>query len=158
MSSERRPLPPREADEFDDGGEAPSVVTRYEEELSVDKEWVPDSFVKARKTVEWRRVDETATRDIEYAEVDRRAPNPEDSGKVEHLPDGSISIPVLEEQLVVTKRTVVRERIIIRKSTVTEEERIEADLRREHLEIEADGEVEVKQLKPAPKPFPGTRR
>ena len=31
-----------------------------------------------------------------------------DSGEVETLPDGSISIPVFEEQLVITKRLVVR--------------------------------------------------
>lgn len=57
---------------------------------------------------------------------------------METLPDGSVSIPVLEEELVVSKRMVVRERIIIRKRTVSEEQPIEAELRRERLEIDSD--------------------
>jgi hypothetical protein len=39
----------------------------------------------------------------------------DDSGRVETLPDGSISIPVLEEQVVVSTRTVVRERLVVRR-------------------------------------------
>jgi uncharacterized protein (TIGR02271 family) len=49
-----------------------------------------------------------------------------------------VSIPVFEEELVVTKRRVLRERIIIRKRVVTEHERIEAELLRERVEIEGD--------------------
>ena len=41
----------------------------------------------------------------------------------------------------VEKRLVVRERTIIRKYRVTEEQRVEADLRKERLEIETDGAV-----------------
>ena len=62
---------------------------------------------------------------------------PEDSGEIEYLEDGSVSIPVLEEELVVTKRTVVRERIIVRKQWITEAQRIQAELRRERVEIDA---------------------
>ncbi len=36
-----------------------------------------------------------------------------------------MSVPLLEEELVVTKRVVVRERIVIRKRTSTEKERID---------------------------------
>jgi uncharacterized protein (TIGR02271 family) len=66
---------------------------------------------------------------------------PRDSGQVEELPDGSLSIPVFEEQLVCEKRTVLRERIIVRKETVTEDRVVEADLRREHVEADPDAEV-----------------
>jgi uncharacterized protein (TIGR02271 family) len=58
-----------------------------------------------------------------------------DSGEVETLPDGSISVPVLEEELVVTKRVVVRERVIVRKRTTTERRRIEAELRKERVDL-----------------------
>lgn len=68
-----------------------------------------------------------------------------DSGEIETLPDGSISIPILEEELVVTKRLVVKERIIVRKDTVTETRRVDAELRKERLEIEGD----AGQLPPA---------
>jgi uncharacterized protein (TIGR02271 family) len=60
---------------------------------------------------------------------------------VETLPDGSISIPVFEEQLVVEKRLVVRERVVIRKYRETRQERVEADLRRERVEVDADASV-----------------
>ena len=66
-----------------------------------------------------------------------------DSGQVETLADGSLSIPVFEEQIVVTKRLVVRERVVIRKHTVFEDHVVTADLRRERLEVEADGDVVI---------------
>jgi len=39
----------------------------------------------------------------------------DDSGRVETLPDGSVSIPVLEEQVVASTRTIVRERVVVRR-------------------------------------------
>jgi uncharacterized protein (TIGR02271 family) len=59
-----------------------------------------------------------------------------DSGEIETLSGGSISIPVVEEQIVVTKRPVVRERIVIRKDVETRTERVEDDLRRERVEAQ----------------------
>ena len=66
-------------------------------------------------------------------------PDPEalyDSGEIEYSEDGTISIPVLEEELVVTKRVVVRERIIVRRGVETIRQRVDAELRRERVEIE----------------------
>jgi uncharacterized protein (TIGR02271 family) len=83
-------------------------------------------------------VTQEAPRRIEEARFERLAAEDGDSGRVETLPDGSVSIPVLEEELVITKRTVVRERIVIRKRTTTQHERIEADLRRERVVLEGD--------------------
>jgi uncharacterized protein (TIGR02271 family) len=64
-----------------------------------------------------------------------------DDGQVWHLPDGSVSVPVFEEELVVTKRRVVRERIVVRKERVTEIQTVEADLRRERVELDVDDSV-----------------
>ena len=75
--------------------------------------------------------------------VERAERMEQDSGDIERLPDGSVSIPLLQEELIVTKRRVVRERIIIRKHTVTEERRVDALLRRERIEVEADPRVEL---------------
>jgi stress response protein YsnF len=58
-----------------------------------------------------------------------------DSGEVETLPDGSISIPILEEELVVYKRVVVRERLIVHKDAEVEHRTIGAELRRERVEV-----------------------
>jgi uncharacterized protein (TIGR02271 family) len=64
--------------------------------------------------------------------------NENDSGEIEMLPDGSVSIPLFEEELVVTKRAVLRERIIIRKDVVTHWESVEAELRREHVSLDSN--------------------
>ena len=61
---------------------------------------------------------------------------PDDSGKIETLPDGSISIPLYEEELVVTRRTVLRERVIVRKEEVTEWQTVEAELRSERATLD----------------------
>jgi uncharacterized protein (TIGR02271 family) len=114
-------------------------LTRHEEELEVEKSSEQIGAVRARKKVETEKVEQRVPRDVEDADVERvPAAGEEDSGEIETLPDGSISVPLFEEQLVVTKRLVVRERIVIRKRTTTEIERIEATLRAEQIEIEED--------------------
>lgn len=77
---------------------------------------------------------------------------------IERLPDGSASIPVLEEELVVTRSRRVRERLIVRRKVERREERIEADLRRERVELEAVGDVvlDPERARPAEHVAPGT--
>ena len=135
-------------DEASLGDDTPSVV-RHEEELHVDTTARPAGSVRARKRVESHEYEEVVPRSVEHADVERVVPAEHDSGEIETLPDGSVSIPVFEEEIVVTRRMVVRERIIIRKHTVTEEHKIEADLRRERVEVEADAGVESRVDKSA---------
>jgi len=117
-------------------------LIRHEEELAVGTEVTTVGHVRAQKRVEVDHVAQDFPRTVERADVERVRAEEGDSGEVETLPDGSISIPVLEEELVVTKRTVVRERIVIRKELVTEQERVEAELRRERVELENESEQE----------------
>jgi uncharacterized protein (TIGR02271 family) len=116
-------------------------VVRAEEEVSVEREREHAGSVRAHKTVGADAVVQDVPRDVEYADLERHAPAEGDSGEIEELPDGSVSIPIFEEELVVTKRLVVKERVIVRKRTVTEQHRIEAELKRERVEIEADPSV-----------------
>src|SRR5215216_2782710 len=109
-------------------------LLRSEEELAVGTVAEETGRVRARKQVETDHVEEIVPREVEHADVERVAPGDQDSGEIEMLEDGSVSIPVLEEELVVTKRTVVRERVVIRKSTVAEDHRVEAELRKERVE------------------------
>ena len=85
---------------------------RREEELEVGKELAPVGAVHVEKGVESERLVHGVPREVEQASIERFTAATEDSGEIETLPDGSVSIPVLEEELVVTKRVVVRERII----------------------------------------------
>ncbi len=127
------------------GGEGGSVVL-HEEELRVEKTPYQAGSITARKRVDTERVETVVPREFEEtSDVERVAVVESDSGEIETLPDGSVSIPVFEEELVITKRMVVRERVIIRKRTITEHHRVEADLLRERVEVEADPGVNLTQ-------------
>jgi uncharacterized protein (TIGR02271 family) len=120
-------------------------IVRHEEELlKIDKAWRGAGYLKARKLVDRVKLEEAVPRDVEELEY-RTVPagDAEDSGEIETLPDGSLSIPVYAEELIVTKRIVLKERVIISKRTVTETERIRVDLRRERVSIDADPGIEV---------------
>jgi len=123
----------------------PSEVVRSEERLHVGTVTEQSGAVRAVKHVDVENVSTRVERGTEHAELDRSPVDDAgaDSGEVETLPDGSLSIPVFEEQIVITKRLVVRERVILRKHTVYEEQVVSADLRRERLEVEAVGDAVV---------------
>lgn len=124
----------------DDGRE----VLLAEERLRVGTETERAGTVRARKSVESERVETTVDRGVEQADLEHvPADAGSDSGEVETLPDGSLSIPVFEEEIVVTKRLVVRERVVVRKHTVYEDHVVTADLRRERLDVETEGDVVV---------------
>jgi uncharacterized protein (TIGR02271 family) len=116
-------------------------VVRSEEELRVDDEPQAIGSARVRKHVDTERVAQVVVRGVEQAGLERAPARDADSGEIETLPDGSVSIPVFEEQLVIEKRLVVRERVIVRKHTVVEEECVEADLRRERIEVDVDQTV-----------------
>jgi uncharacterized protein (TIGR02271 family) len=114
-------------------------VVRSEEELGLEAVEREQGAARARKWVETERASEHVPRSVEhFEEVERIAPNDEDSGEIETLPDGSVSIPILEEELVIEKRTIVRERLIIRKRTETRHEHVETMLRKERVAIDVD--------------------
>jgi uncharacterized protein (TIGR02271 family) len=113
-------------------------LTRHEEELQIGRVLAPLGNVHVEKRVETRRVEQDVPRMVEEPTFERLPVEEGDSGQIETLPDGSVSIPVLEEELVVTKRLVVRERIVVRKEVATRNERVEAELRREHVDVDVD--------------------
>jgi uncharacterized protein (TIGR02271 family) len=121
--------------------EADDAITLSEERVAVGTVTEETGRVRARKTVHHEHVEQAVPRGIEHADLERIAAIEGDSGEVETLPDGSVSIPVFEEQIVVTKRLVVRERVVLRKHTVYEEHLVTADIRKEQLDIETEGEV-----------------
>ena len=118
-------------------------VLLSQEQLEVGTRTVETGKVRAVKHIDTEHVTQDVSRGVEQAEVDRTGPTEGDSGQVETLPDGSLSIPVFEEQIVVEKRLVVRERIIVRKHTVYEEQQVSAELRRERVELVTEGDVRV---------------
>jgi uncharacterized protein (TIGR02271 family) len=115
-------------------------VVRHEEKLELGTQTYEAGSIRARKRVETEQVEHVEPRSVEYGDFERAEPNESDSGDIETLEDGSISIPLFEERLVVKKELFVRERVIVRKRTVTDQHRIEAELRKERIEIEGDVE------------------
>jgi uncharacterized protein (TIGR02271 family) len=121
-------------------------VVRHEEELAITRQTQQIGTVRVDKHVETTSVSERVDRDVEHADMERVAAGEGDSGLVETLADGSVSIPVFEEELVITKRRVLRERIIVRKRVVTEQETVQADLLRERVEVDVQGDIDVDGL------------
>ena len=120
------------------------ALTRHEDVLRTGTETVETGRLRVSKQVEEEHVAERVGIGREDAEIERQPVDGEDSGEIETLPDGSISVPLFAEELVIEKRRVVRERVIIRKRTELEEHVVEADLRRERLSLDADDGVEVR--------------
>lgn len=121
-----------------------AAVTRLEEEAVVGTEQREAGAVRVHKYVDTQPVEHVVPRRIERAGAGEHIPADEgDSGEIEVLEDGSVSIPIFEEELVVTKRLVVRERVIVRKVTEIDEHRLQTELRKERVEVEADGDVDL---------------
>ena len=93
-------------------------VPRRREEVHVER--VPVEERGASEAAEGRETSRTGDRGASGAEIE----------------DDEIRIPVIEEELVVEKRPVVKEEIRIRKNVVEEEEVIEEDVRKEEVDIE----------------------
>ena len=120
-----------------------AALTRNEEELVPRTTTEQVGSIRLRKHVDTYPVKKVVAREVEHAETGEPVgPNENDSGKIETLADGSVSVPVFEEELDVTKRLVVRERVIVRKATITDKHRIEAELRRERIEVDTDPGIE----------------
>lgn len=111
-------------------------LVRHEERLRLGKDIEEIGALRIHKRVETDEVTTQVPRGREEHRIERTPPDERDSGQVETLPDGSISIPVFEEELVISRRLVVRERIIVRKQTHYEAEPIREELRREEVEVE----------------------
>ena len=121
--------------------DAATSLTRSEEELALDVESRDVGGVRARKRTENSAVERTVDRTVERADTERAPALDADTGEIITYDDGSVSIPVYEEELVIEKRLVVKERVIVRKHTVTEQYRVEADLLRERVEVDADPQI-----------------
>jgi uncharacterized protein (TIGR02271 family) len=112
-------------------------MTLHGEELHIEARSVDAGVARVEKTVTTHPTAAAVDRRVEgFEQLERVAPHEGDSGEIERLADGSISVPILEEQLVVTKRIVVIERVIVRKRTTIERQVIEADLRSEHVSVD----------------------
>jgi uncharacterized protein (TIGR02271 family) len=115
-------------------GEEELRVRRSEEELRVGTREHEAGAVRVRKRVRTdrerirvpkKRVEVT----VERVPVEGEAARPE-------IGEDEIVVPVIEEEVVVEKRPVVKEEIRIRKKVVEDTEVVEEDVRREEVDVE----------------------
>ena len=116
-------------------------LTLSEEELYVGKRAVRAGEVAVRKTVETERVAQQVGVMHEEVEIERRPVSGMHASTADIGAD-EIRVPLIEEELVVEKRPVVKEEIVIRKHAVQETKDVEADLRRERVDIDRTSGVE----------------
>lgn len=118
-------------------------VVLSEEELVVGKREVPVGEVVVQKHIEEQVIRQSIPVTREKVEVERR-PLPPGAGLEPRTEGDVMYIPLVEEELVVTKRLVAREELVIRKTRVTEEQVVEETVRRERAEvIGPDGQRDV---------------
>ncbi len=113
-----------------------------EEQLQADKQRVQSGEVRLHKDVvtEQRNIDVPVTHEEVY--IEQHAVNPQAS----NAPIGqgeSIRVPVSEEQVNVTKNTVMTGEVEIGKRAVTENQRVSDTVRREEARIERDGDARI---------------
>ncbi len=116
-------------------------VRRIEEELKVGTREREAGAVRVRKRVRTdherivvprKRVEVT----VERVPVEGQAISAEEGTTEPEIREDEIVVPVIEEEIVVEKRPVVKEEVRIRKEVVENSEVVEEDVRREEIEVD----------------------
>ncbi len=109
-------------------------VQRTEEELAAGTREREAGEVRVRKNVRTDRESvEVPTRHEEVSV--ERVPLSGEASEAQ-IGDDEINVPVTEEEVVVSKRPVVKEEVRIRKDVVEDSEVVEEDVRREEIDVE----------------------
>lgn len=117
------------------------AMTRSEEELTVTKRDRAYGSARLRKRIEMDEVSRSVPVYADFVAVEEvEITDPEsDSGQVETMEDGNVSVPVFAERLVVVKEQVVVKRVLLRRSREqVGEETVTDVLRREVVDLEID--------------------
>lgn len=121
------------------------VVPLSEEYLEVNKQWVQSGEVRLRKSVQSSTQSIPVQVEYEEVQIDRVPVNRAlaKGEKSEPWWDGDVMVvPVVEEEIVVTKRQVVREEIRISKRRMSRQETVSDTVRSEQISVEAMGDLE----------------
>lgn len=110
-------------------------LTLSEEQLTVGKRQVQAGEVNLRKEVDTRHVQQTVGLVHEEVSLERRPLNASDAANLE-IGEQTIRVPLMAEEAVVEKRVVGTEEVLVRKQAVSENQTVEADVRKERLVTE----------------------
>lgn len=133
------------------GAEGAERMELREEQLDVDTRQVKAGEVRVRKEVhtEQRNIEVPVTR--EEVVIERHAAGGREAADRNLGDDEEVRIPLMEEEVDVQKRTVVKEEISVGKRPVQETKTVSDTVRREEARIESEGDVGIR-------PFGGTER
>ena len=109
-------------------------VQRSEEELRAGTREREAGRLNVRKRVRTDREQVRVPTRHEEVSVDRVPVNEEGTGA--EIGDDEVSVPVVEEEVVVDKRPVVKEEVRVRKDVVEDEEVVEEDVRKEEVDVD----------------------
>ena len=117
-------------------------ITLHEEQLNVGKEQRQAGEVEVRKSVETEHVRKTIPLQHDEVTLERRPiTDPAMAAGTQIGDDQEIRVPLMREEAVVQKQAVPREELIIRRRIVTENKTVDADLRRERLNVEGQENI-----------------
>ncbi|HEX5912742.1 MAG TPA: DUF2382 domain-containing protein, partial [Rubrobacter sp.] len=116
-------------------------VRRSEDEIRVETREREAGEIRVRKRVHTERERFTVPKKRVEVSVDRvpvegDVPAGDEAATAPQIGEEEIVVPVVEEEIVVEKRPVVKEEIRIRKEVVEDVEVVEEDVRREEVEID----------------------
>jgi len=128
--------------------EGGQTIPVREEELHARKQAVEAGEVRVRKDVvtEHKSVEVPVRR--EEVVVERHAPTGQHAATSEVSEGEEIRIPVMEEQVSVTKTPVVKEEVTVGKRVVQGTEKVTGEVRKEKVRVEREGDVDVQGCDP----------
>ena len=117
------------------GGEDEMSVQRVEEELSAGTREREAGALRVRKRVRTEREQLRVPTRHEEVSVERVPVEGREASEAE-IGEDEATMPVVEEEVVLEKRPVVKEEVRVRKDVIEDEEVIEEDVRREEVDLE----------------------
>jgi len=115
------------------------AMTRSEEEVRVGSTQRETGRARLQKWVETENVEETVPVRREEARVEREPitdDNVDQALAGPEISEGEHEVVLHEEEPVVEKRTVPKERVRLDKDTVTDEERVSEEVRKERIDVD----------------------
>jgi uncharacterized protein (TIGR02271 family) len=124
-------------------------VPVHEEELQAEKRSTRAGEVQIGKRVTEEEKDLEVPRTREEVNVRRVSVDRDATGDEQAFTDGdTVRVPVTEEEVEVTKRPRVVEEIEVSKRPTTETQRVSDTVRREHVDVQEQGDVRVNADRP----------
>ncbi|MDQ3706398.1 MAG: YsnF/AvaK domain-containing protein [Chloroflexota bacterium] len=149
-----QPVPPAQGVPDKTAGPERIVVPLIDEHLEVRKHWVQSGEVVVRRSVQTSQ--QTIPVELQYEEVQvDRVPVNRPLGEGEQTQpwwDGEVMVvPVIEEEIVVSKRLVVREEVRISKRKSVRQETVSDTIRNQQLHIDTTGALKPRDDDPKPR-------